>query len=84
MFIILPAYVVGLSFIDKTNYLGVYIGFLPLVVIFIFILIINVLQKRMPNLLPSKLRSWEFLPLWMHSLKPMDRSVNLLITVNAA
>ena len=65
----------GLSFIDQENSLGVYIGFLPLVAIFVIILIINAMQKKCPDYLPKLLRNWDFLPLWMHSLKPMDRLV---------
>ncbi|KAL1433374.1 hypothetical protein MTO96_012669 [Rhipicephalus appendiculatus] len=34
---------------------------------------INVLQEKAPDLLPVLLQSWDFLPLWMHSLAPMDR-----------
>jgi sodium-dependent phosphate cotransporter len=73
MFILLPGYVMGLSFIDQENNLGVYIGFLPLVGIFIIILIINTMQRRCPQYLPKILTSWDFLPQWMHSLKPFDR-----------
>ena len=76
MFILMPGYVMGLSFIDQENNLGVYIGFLPLVAIFVIILIINAMQRKCPQYLPKLLRSWDFLPLWMHSLKPMDRSAS--------
>ncbi|KAH6931557.1 hypothetical protein HPB50_025254 [Hyalomma asiaticum] len=34
---------------------------------------INVIQEKAPDLLPVLLQSWDFLPLWMHSLAPMDR-----------
>lgn len=79
MFIIVPAYVMGLSFIDQENYLGVYIGFVPLVVLAVFILIINVTQKRRPHVLPYILRNWDFLPECLHSLKPLDRWENIWI-----
>ncbi len=36
------------------------------------ILVINQLQERYPAVLPSCLRSWSFLPLWMRSLEPLD------------
>jgi hypothetical protein len=39
------------------------------------IIIINVIQRRKPHWLPIKLRTWSFLPLWMHSLEPADRLV---------
>lgn len=34
---------------------------------------INLLQEKWPDLLPVFLQNWDFLPLWMHSLVPMDR-----------
>jgi len=40
-----------------------------------FILIVNVLQTRAPWALPEILKTWEFLPVWMRSLEPMDRRV---------
>ncbi len=36
------------------------------------ILLVNVLQERRPSLLPPILRSWNFLPLFLRSLEPLD------------
>jgi len=54
----------------------------PLVIVLVlvlttlgFVIIINMLQARKPDLLPAKLRTWEFLPLFMRSLEPMDRLI---------
>lgn len=41
----------------------------------LLIALINVMQKRRPHLLPEKLRSWDFLPLYLRSLEPIDRLV---------
>jgi len=41
----------------------------------LLIALINVMQKRRPHLLPEKLRSWDFLPLYLRSLEPVDRLV---------
>ena len=69
MFLILPALVLGLSIA----------GFYPLavigglfVIIVVFAIIVNIMQRKCPNYLPSILQDWEFLPLWMHSLDPLD------------
>ncbi|KAJ8337662.1 hypothetical protein SKAU_G00366280 [Synaphobranchus kaupii] len=51
---------------------GVGVPFLTLVV---FIIIVNNVQSRWPQRLPAILRTWDFLPLWMHSLAPWDRVV---------
>jgi len=47
----------------------------PLVAMLILIVVINALQKRKPRCLPAALRSWDFLPLWAHSLEPWDKLV---------
>ena len=47
----------------------------PLVAMLILIVVINALQKRKPRCLPTALRSWDFLPLWAHSLEPWDKLV---------
>ncbi|XP_054460374.1 sodium-dependent phosphate transport protein 2B-like [Anoplopoma fimbria] len=49
----------------------------PLVIMLIIILVINLLQKRKPGCLPAALRSWDFLPLWAHSLAPWDKVVGV-------
>ncbi|XP_070693298.1 sodium-dependent phosphate transport protein 2A-like isoform X2 [Pempheris klunzingeri] len=47
----------------------------PFLCMTIFIAMVNVMQARSPRHLPSKLQNWEFLPQWMHSLKPLDRLI---------
>ncbi len=50
----------------------------PIVAVLIFVIIVNILQKHKPQWLPSALRSWDFLPLWAHSLEPWDRVVTIM------
>uniref|UniRef100_H2QS38 Sodium-dependent phosphate transport protein 2A n=1 Tax=Pan troglodytes TaxID=9598 RepID=H2QS38_PANTR len=40
-----------------------------------FVVLINVLQSRSPGHLPKWLQTWDFLPRWMHSLKPLDHLI---------
>ncbi|XP_029392452.1 sodium-dependent phosphate transport protein 2C isoform X2 [Mus pahari] len=47
----------------------------PLVGLVLLIILVNVLQKHRPSWLPRCLRSWAWLPLWLHSLEPWDRLV---------
>uniref|UniRef100_A0A8C5K7G0 Solute carrier family 34 (sodium phosphate), member 3 n=1 Tax=Jaculus jaculus TaxID=51337 RepID=A0A8C5K7G0_JACJA len=47
----------------------------PLVGLVLLIILINVLQKHRPSWLPHCLRSWAWLPLWLHSLEPWDHLV---------
>ncbi|XP_015205122.1 sodium-dependent phosphate transport protein 2A [Lepisosteus oculatus] len=68
-FLLLPSLVFGLSMAGWQIMVGVGA---PFVGIMLFIFIINFLQSRSPHHLPKKLQSWDFLPGWMHSLKPMD------------
>lgn len=74
-FFLLPLLVFSLSLAGWEVLVGVGV---PLVVMLIIILIINVLQKRKPECLPAVLRSWDFLPLWAHSMDPWDKMVTVI------
>ncbi|XP_078406583.1 sodium-dependent phosphate transport protein 2C-like [Cetorhinus maximus] len=69
-FFLIPGALFGLSMAGWIV-LGAIAG--PIVIIIIFIVTINIMQKKCPQCLPSKLHSWAFLPLCMHSFKPMNR-----------
>ncbi|CAN9510466.1 unnamed protein product [Ophioblennius macclurei] len=71
-FFVLPLLVFSLSLAGWQALVGVGV---PLIVMLIVIIVINVLQKRKPGCLPAGLRSWDFLPLWAHSLAPWDKIV---------
>uniref|UniRef100_A0A3Q3BID6 Solute carrier family 34 member 2a n=1 Tax=Kryptolebias marmoratus TaxID=37003 RepID=A0A3Q3BID6_KRYMA len=74
-FFFLPLFVFSLSLAGWQVLVGVGV---PLLVMLIVIVVINVLQKRKPGCLPAALRSWDFLPLWAHSLAPWDKVVGVL------
>ncbi|KAI8489960.1 hypothetical protein Bbelb_323210 [Branchiostoma belcheri] len=69
MFFIFPALVFGLSFAGWQVLVGVGV---PILVFLAAIAVINVMQVQFPRFLPSKLRTWNFLPAYFHSLKPYD------------
>ncbi|KAF4531929.1 hypothetical protein B566_EDAN000958 [Ephemera danica] len=68
-FILIPVIVLSLSLV---NYLLLAVG-IPVTIIIAFVVVVNLMQKRFPKYLPSVLRTWNWLPLWMHSLEPIDR-----------
>lgn len=70
MFFILPTSIFGLSVAGWEVLAGVLI---PIGVICLAILFIKVLQKKVPRVLPSKLKNWKFLPEPLRSLAPLDR-----------
>lgn len=74
-FFLLPLFIFSLSLAGWQVLAGVGV---PLVVMLIIIVVINVLQKWKPGWLPTVLRSWEFLPLWAHSLDPWDKVVGVV------
>lgn len=76
MFFLLPLIVFGLSLISMWALLG--IGG-PILLLFIIVIIINIIQNKRPSLLPIKLQNWNYLPLWMHSLEPIDAVVSKLV-----
>ncbi|XP_055338863.1 sodium-dependent phosphate transport protein 2B-like [Paramacrobiotus metropolitanus] len=75
VFLIIPAAIIGLTLGGPEVLMGVGI---PLVTLLAFIILVNVLQKKYPSVLPRKLRTWNFLPHWMHSLEPYDTCVKSL------
>ncbi|XP_061627414.1 sodium-dependent phosphate transport protein 2B-like isoform X1 [Phyllopteryx taeniolatus] len=73
-FFLLPLLVFSLSLAGWQVLVGVAC---PLVVLLVVVVVINVLRKRKPGCLPAALRSWDFLPLWAHSLEPWDKVVGV-------
>ncbi|XP_070546832.1 sodium-dependent phosphate transport protein 2B-like [Ptychodera flava] len=69
MFFLFPGIVFALS-IAGWQYLAA-VG-IPTLTSFLIIVFINVLQVKAPKCLPKKLRNWDWLPKWMHSLEPLD------------
>ncbi|MBN3274054.1 NPT2B protein, partial [Polyodon spathula] len=71
-FFILPLTLFGLSVAGWQVLVGVGV---PFVVLILAVIIINIMQSKRPQYLPRVLKNWDFLPLWMHSMKPWDRKV---------
>lgn len=71
-FLLLPLAAFGLS-LAGSMVLAAVGG--PLVGLVLLVILVNVLQRRQPSWLPRCLRSWDWLPLWLHSLEPWDRLV---------
>lgn len=72
-FLLLPLAAFGLSLAGGTVLAAV--GG-PLVVLVLLVILVTILQQRRPAWLPRCLRSWAWLPLWLHSLEPWDRLVS--------
>ncbi|KAG8453566.1 hypothetical protein GDO86_000265 [Hymenochirus boettgeri] len=68
-FFLLPLLVFGLSLAGWQALVGVAV---PFVVVIVAVIVISILQKKFPKILPDFLKNWDFLPKWMHSLKPWD------------
>jgi len=73
MFLALPALSLLLSHISLVLMLVV---FIPVFLGFVVATVVNYMQDTCPGKLPAKLRNWEFLPLWMHSLEPLDSLIS--------
>ncbi|KAB7507126.1 Sodium-dependent phosphate transport protein 2A [Armadillidium nasatum] len=50
----------------------------PVIIIVVFVVIINLIQKKKRSLLPKVLQNWNFLPKPLRSLEPYDRVVTSL------
>lgn len=75
-FVLMPMTVFGLSVAGWQALVGVGV---PVIVIIVFAVVVNVMQKRCPRFLPRFLRSWDFLPRPLHSLAPWDRVVTVTL-----
>jgi len=69
MFFLLPALVFLLSLAGPA---ALYMVLAPLLLLALAVAVINVIQNTRPHWLPSYLQTWDFLPLWMRSLQPLD------------
>ncbi len=72
MFFLFPAAVFGLSYAGWKVLAGVGV---PILAIAIFVIIVNIIQMKKRHILPKVLQNWDFLPLWMHSLQPLDNVI---------
>ena len=71
VFFILPGAIFGLSLAGWKIFAGIMV---PIVVFFLVIIIINIVQDKKQNWLPSRLQTWEWLPKPLRSLEPYDRA----------
>lgn len=72
VFFIIPSLTFALSLTGWTPFITV---FSLIVVSALLILVINIMQSRCQYLLPSPLRTWQWLPLCCRSLEPHDRVI---------
>ncbi|XP_006873519.1 PREDICTED: sodium-dependent phosphate transport protein 2A isoform X1 [Chrysochloris asiatica] len=71
-FLLLPSLVFGISMAGWQAMVGVGTPFGALLA---FVGLVRILQNRSPGRLPKWLQTWDFLPHWMHSLKPLDHLI---------
>ncbi|XP_068933672.1 sodium-dependent phosphate transport protein 2A [Petaurus breviceps papuanus] len=71
-FLLLPSLVFGVSMAGWQTMVGVGAPFGALLAC---VTLVNLLQSRSPARLPKWLQNWDFLPHWMHSLKPLDQLI---------
>jgi len=72
MFFIFPVTMFGLSMAGPVP---LYLVTFIIVTLIIFSIVVTQLQSKAPHRLPARLRSWDFLPNWCHSLDPCDRLI---------
>jgi sodium-dependent phosphate cotransporter len=69
-FLIIPGVLVGLSIAGLAAFL---VFLIPSVFVALFVAVVNFLQGNHKEKLPETLQTWEFLPLCLRSLEPLDR-----------
>jgi len=72
MFFLLPFAVFALSCAGHIVFglVGIPVAFTLFVVV-----VINIIQSKRKSWLPFALQTWDWLPMWMHSLDPIDRVI---------
>jgi sodium-dependent phosphate cotransporter len=75
-FFLFPAAIFGLSVAGWEIMLGV---LLPLTTLLVFVVVVNVMQRKSPNALPKMLRTWTWTPAYLRSLKPYDRKISTFV-----
>ncbi|XP_046852551.1 sodium-dependent phosphate transport protein 2B-like isoform X3 [Xenia sp. Carnegie-2017] len=71
-FFLFPAAMFGLSIAGLQVMLAV---LLPLIALLLFVIVLNVMQVKCVERLPSLLQTWEWVPCCFRSLKPYDRKI---------
>ncbi len=72
LFFIIPGFVFALSVPGWEVLVGVGV---PILAVLISIIVIKLLQKYQPQCMHPTCRTWEWLPLWMRSLQPLDAAI---------
>jgi sodium-dependent phosphate cotransporter len=73
MFFFMPGIVLALSFAGTITLIVV---LAPIVIMMTIVVIVSILQRKMPTVLPVAMRTWKFLPIYMRSLEPLDRLIS--------
>lgn len=74
-FLLLPSLVFALSMAGWKVMTGIGV---PVIMVIASVATVNVLQTRRPDCLPLRLKNWDFLPVWMTSLQPLDDLITRL------
>uniref|UniRef100_A0A665VF10 Sodium-dependent phosphate transport protein 2A n=1 Tax=Echeneis naucrates TaxID=173247 RepID=A0A665VF10_ECHNA len=71
-FLLLPSLAFALSMAGWKVMTGIGV---PVIIGMMAVVALNMLQARRPDCLPLRLQNWDFLPLWMTSLQPLDNLI---------
>ena len=73
VYFVFPIVIFGLALVP--HWIGLALVGLPLIAVVLAFVVLAFLQRKLPRILPSKLKTFAFLPLAMRSLKPYDARV---------
>ena len=74
-FFLVPGTIFGLSMAGKYYIIGIGGSF---TVVILFVIILNLLQAKVPTCLPVVLRTWQWAPVLLRSLEPYDKVITKL------
>lgn len=73
MFFFLPGIVLALSVAGTVTLIVV---LAPTIILSLVVVVISIIQRKKPTLLPVTMRTWKWLPLCMRSLQPLDNLIS--------
>jgi hypothetical protein len=76
VYFIIPLIMLGLALIPK--WIGLAIVGIPIILLFLVLLVVLLLRRFCPKILPEKLKNFDWLPIWMRSLEPYDAKMKNL------
>jgi sodium-dependent phosphate cotransporter len=80
VYFVIPLIIFGISLIPY--WIGLAIVGIPFIILILGLIVIKILRSKFPKVLPERFKNFDWLPLWMRSLKPYDKKMQKIKCLN--